>query len=137
MRQFEALIRLSEASAKIRLDNLVRIQDAERAISIMKYSLQQLGYEEGVGYDIDKFETGISSTQRGMMTRMLDIISELESEQSRNPKATIVAAPEEEVKVRARDAYGFEDVKIEETLEKLKQQGMIYSPGPGFVKKVS
>ena len=135
LRQFEALIRLAEASAKIRLSTQVIIQDAERSIDIMKFSLHQLGYEEGVGYDIDKFESKISSSQRGMMGKILDIISDIEKEQAGDPKAFVKAAHEDEVKIRARDTYGYEEDKVDDVIDKLKQQGMIFSPAPGHVKR--
>ena len=44
LRQFEALIRLAEASARVQLSSVVRKEDAKRAIRLMKYSLEQLGY---------------------------------------------------------------------------------------------
>ena len=44
-RQLQALIRMSEASAKMRLSEKVLLEDAKRAIDIMKYYLMQVGYD--------------------------------------------------------------------------------------------
>ncbi|MCS7135188.1 MAG: minichromosome maintenance protein MCM, partial [Candidatus Aenigmarchaeota archaeon] len=78
MRQYEALVRLAEASAKVQLRDVVNEEDAERAIEIMKYSLRQFGFDEKTGtFDIDKAEGGMSSSQRSKIKIMLDIINEL------------------------------------------------------------
>jgi len=45
-RQLEGVIRLSEAHAKIRLSDTVDIDDAKRAIDLLKFSLRQVGYDE-------------------------------------------------------------------------------------------
>jgi replicative DNA helicase Mcm len=54
-RQLEALIRLSEASARARLSVQVSREDAKRAIDLMKYYLTQVGYDyETKTFDIDR-----------------------------------------------------------------------------------
>ena len=63
-RQLEAFVRLSEASARMRLDNVVRDVDANRAVDLVEDYLQRIaGTEEG-GFDIDKIASGISSKDR-------------------------------------------------------------------------
>jgi len=127
LRQFEALIRLAEASAKVRLDSYVRKEDAERAIRLMKYSLQQLGYDIETGrFDIDKMETGITSSQRNKIRMLLDVISELEEKLGKNVSIEDVKAAAEE--------QGIENV--DEILEKLKHEGLIFQPKPGFIRRV-
>ena len=44
-RQLEALVRLSEASAKVRLSKEVKRKDAKRAIEILTYCLNQVGID--------------------------------------------------------------------------------------------
>ncbi|MFH7835393.1 MAG: minichromosome maintenance protein MCM, partial [Candidatus Aenigmatarchaeota archaeon] len=79
LRQQEALIRLAEASAKIRLSDKVTIEDAERAIEIMNVSIRQLGYDvETQKFDVDKLEGGMPASQRNKITIVLDTIEELE-----------------------------------------------------------
>lgn len=51
-RQLEAYVRLSEASAKVHLRNVVTAEDAERAISLITYYLGKIA-SSGSGYDID------------------------------------------------------------------------------------
>ena len=61
-RQFEALIRFSEASARSKLQKKVGIKDAERAIHIVESYIKGLNNEGFVDFDV--IETGISFTRR-------------------------------------------------------------------------
>ncbi|MCK4521788.1 MAG: minichromosome maintenance protein MCM, partial [Nanoarchaeota archaeon] len=64
-RQLEALVRLSEASAKIRLSDKVTKKDAKNAIKLLEYCLTQVGFDRETGkIDIDRITTGISASQR-------------------------------------------------------------------------
>ncbi len=126
LRQFEALIRLSEASAKVRLDKYVRKEDAERAIRLMKFSLQQLGFDIETGkIDIDKIETGITTSQRSKIRVVLEIIDELEKEMGKN-------VPIEDVKAAAEEK-GI--TNVDEILDRLKYEGIVFQPKPGYVRK--
>ena len=128
LRQFEALIRLAEASAKIRLDKYVRKEDAERGIKLMKFSLQQLGVDFETGrIDIDKLESGITTSQRSRIRIIMDIINDLESKTgSKNVSVEDVIAAAEEQGIK----------NIEETLERLRSDGTVFTPKPGFVRMV-
>ncbi|MEM0481147.1 MAG: minichromosome maintenance protein MCM [Candidatus Aenigmatarchaeota archaeon] len=127
LRQLEALIRLAEASAKVRLSNEVTIEDAERAIKLMKVSLMQLGFEPELGViDIDKVEGSLSATQRGKIRIVRSIIEELQ-------KIFGNMIPEEEVIKRAKE-QGVDNV--EEILNKMKLEGEIYSHKPGYIGKI-
>jgi replicative DNA helicase Mcm len=126
LRQNEALMRLAEASAKVRLSPVVEVQDAERAIRIMKYSLQQLGYDYETGkIDIDRME-GTPSSQRSKIRKLMDIIDRLEREIGKQiPKEDIIALAEDE---------GLKDA--EELLQRLKREGLIFEPKPNMIQKV-
>ncbi len=125
LRQYEALIRLAEASAKIRLDTKVRMEDAERAINLMRYSLSQLGTDMETGrIDIDKVEGGVTASKRRKITIILDIITELQ-------KSGEVAV--EDVRAEA-ESQGVENV--DEVLDRLKREGTIFEPKSGFIRKV-
>ena len=128
-RQLEALIRLAEASARIRLSNEVTVEDAERAIRIFKKSLEQIAIDPETGkIDIDYAFTGTSATQRDRIAIIKRIIEELEKEHERG-------APEEEILRRAEER-GISREKAEEILSKLRQKGEIYSPRYGYYRVV-
>lgn len=128
LRQNEALMRLAEASAKIRLSERVEQQDAARAINIMKYSLQQLGYDYETGkIDIDRTE-GVPSSQRSKIMLLIDIIERLEKEVGRPLSKDDVIAEAE--------AAGIPSKEAEELLQRLKREGMVFEPKQGFVQKI-
>lgn len=126
LRQYEALLRLAEASAKVRLDTAIRVEDAERAIRLMKYSLMQLGYDIETGrIDIDRIESGITATKRRKIVVILEILDEMQKQ------AKEIAI--EDLKAEA-ESRGVED--IDEIIDRLKREGTIFEPRPGFVRKV-
>ncbi len=66
-RQLEAIIRLSEACARVRLSNEVSVEDVQRAIQLVESSLKKIGYDPETGkIDVDRI-TGVSTSQRSKM----------------------------------------------------------------------
>lgn len=125
LRQYEALIRMAEASAKIRLSGRVEAGDAERAINLMKYSLSQLGYDYETGrIDIDRVEGGVPAGKRRKIHQLIEIIETLQK--------TMKDVPIEDVKAEA-ESQGIEN--IDEIIEKLKSDGILFEPRIGFIKK--
>jgi replicative DNA helicase Mcm len=128
LRQFEALLRIAEASAKVRLDNKLRVEDAERAIRLMRYSLIQLGMEPETGLiDIDRMESGVTATQRSRIRIMLDIIDMLQRELKDKDISV------EDIMAEAQ-TQGVE--RAEDIMERLKREGMVFEPKPGFIRKL-
>jgi len=127
-RQLEALIRLSEASARARLSGQVTREDAKRAIDLMKYYLTQVGYDyETKTFDIDRISTGISSSQRGRILLVKDTITRLETRLGK-------LIPIEELK---RELQGkIEEKEVDDTIEKLYISGDIFHPKKGFVQRM-
>jgi len=126
LRQFEALLRLAEASAKIQLSPVVRKEDAQRAMKLMKYSLQQLGYDPETGMiDVDRSEGGTTSSERAHIRTMLEIIEEL----SEKKKEMAIGELENMAKKAGITSP-------DEIIERLKREGMLFEPTPGYVQKV-
>ncbi|RLJ05485.1 MAG: AAA family ATPase [Candidatus Aenigmatarchaeota archaeon] len=127
LRQFEALMRLAEASAKIQLSDTVRKEDAQRAIKLMRFSLRQLGFDPETGQiDVDRAEGATTtSSERSKIKIVLDIINEL-------------SAVKKEVKIEDIEALAKKEgvEEVDEILEKLKREGMLFEPTPGYVQKV-
>ncbi len=128
-RQLEALVRLSEASAKVRLSDKVTKTDSKRAIELIEYCLMQVGFDRETGkIDIDRIATGIPASQRSYILTIKEIINELENKIGKTiPIDDIV----DEAKLREID----ED-KVEEALEKLKRSGDIFEPRRGFLSRI-
>jgi replicative DNA helicase Mcm len=128
LRQNEGLMRLAEASAKIRLSEKVEVQDAERAIDVTRFSIQQLGYDYETGkIDIDKTE-GVPASQRNKIHAILDIIEMLEKKLGKPvPKEEIIAAAEEQ---------GIKAPSTEELLRRLKTEGSIFEPRINYIERI-
>lgn len=128
-RQLEALVRLSEASARLRLSNEVTKADTKNAIDLLEYCLMQVGFDRETGkLDIDRITTGVTASLRSSIHIIKDIISELE--QKKGKQVSINDIIEE---AKAKD---ISQDKVEEALEKLKRSGDIFEPRRGFIQKV-
>jgi replicative DNA helicase Mcm len=128
-RQLEALVRMSEASAKIRMSEKVEKKDAKRAIELLNYCLMQVGLDRETGkIDIDRIATGITASQRGHIVTIKDILSDLENKVGKT-------IPIDDIMEEARNRE-IEEEKVEEVLEKLKRAGDIFEPRRGFIQKL-
>jgi len=128
-RQLEALIRLSEASAKVRLSDKVTKRDARRAIELLEYCLSQIALDAETGkIDIDKISTGYTATERSRITTIKELIIEIENKFGRTfPTSELV----KEAKER-----GLDESKVEEIIEKLKRSGDVFEPKNGFLQRI-
>ncbi len=128
-RQLEAMVRLSQASARVRLSDKVEGKDARRAIKIMSYCLQQVGFDKETGeLDIDRIVTGISTSQRSRIIVVRDIIREIESKYGNNiPLADVIDAAQ---------AKGLEKSRVEEIIEKMKREGELFEPKYGIIRRM-
>lgn len=121
-RQLESLVRLSEASAKVRLRKTVTVEDAKRALKIYDQFLRRVGMDRETGqFDMDIILTGMSHSQHQRMKSIHRIIENL-SEDSTNKYAT-----RDDIIGKAED-QGIEEKKTEESLDRLKRDGEIYEP---------
>jgi replicative DNA helicase Mcm len=128
-RQLEALVRLAEASAKIRLSDKVLRQDARRAIELIQYCLEQVALDVKTGQiDIDQISTGISTTQRSRIIVVKELITELEPKYGKG-------IPIDDLIEEAK-AHGVNREDVEEVIEKLKRQGDIFEPKPGVIQPI-
>ena len=128
-RQLEALVRLSEASAKIRLSDKVTKRDAKNAVEMIEYCLMEIGLDKETGkIDIYRIATGITASQRSHIFIVKEIINELENKIGKT-------IPIDDVIDEARLKEVSED-KVEEALEKLKRSGDIFEPRRGFISRI-
>ncbi|MCU0642392.1 MAG: minichromosome maintenance protein MCM [archaeon] len=128
-RQLEGIIRLAEASAKLRLSDKVKREDARRAIDLLKISLMQVGYdEETKTYDIDKITSGITSSKRSKILLVRDTILSLESRLGK-------LIPIEELEKAL--AGKLNPNEMDEAITQLKKSGDVFSPNAKHIQRTS
>ncbi len=125
-RQLEGLVRLAEASARVRLCDTVEKQDAERAIRLLRASLEDVVKDPTTGkIDFDIIASGQSMSQQTNLRKVLSIIRAKASEMDMVPIGDVF----EEAK-----AQGIDEDKTRELIDKLAHQGDIYRPRHQFLK---
>jgi len=127
-RQLEALVRMSEASARARLSNVVTVEDAQRATRIMDSFLHRVSSTEGK-IDIDLVTTGTSRSQRERQDVLLKIMRDL---QANDPARTFTI---EELKAAA-EPQGIPEDRVEQLVSYLKNSGELFEPRPGALQLV-
>ncbi len=94
----------------------------------MRKSIEQLGYDYETGkIDIDRTE-GTPSSQRSKIHIILDIIERLEKQIGKQ-------IPKEEVIVTAQDE-GIKETEVEDLLQRLKREGLLFEPKPNFIQRI-
>jgi len=128
-RQLEGLVRLSEASAKIRLGDKVLKKDAKKAIELMDHCLRLVAFDEKTGtFDVDRITTGISASSKNKIVTIKEIIHDLEMKVGK-------AVPIEDV-IKAAEDKDITESEAEEILQKLKRSGDVFEPRKGFISRI-
>ncbi len=129
-RQLEALIRLSEASARARLSSKVTKEDARRAIKSLHFCLKQVGFDyETQQIDIDRITTGITASQRSKIIIVREAINRLEDRIGK-------LIPVEEIKREVIDK-GIDAFDVDEIVDKLKRTGDVFEPKRNFIQRIA
>ncbi|MBU7030995.1 MAG: AAA family ATPase [Theionarchaea archaeon] len=127
-RQLEALIRLSEARARMRFSEKVEPEDAEEVIRLFRECLVNVAMDLETGkVDIDTLMTGTRKSQRDKILILLDMIEELDKDNQGD------GAQQQDI-LRLGEERGLSEGFIREYLAKFKHDGDIYEPRPGFLK---
>ncbi len=130
-RQLEAVVRLAEASAKIKLKTQVEEEDALRAIALLRGCMNEIGIDPETGkIDIDRMTTGISASARGRILDVRDILYQLSEERMGGPISI-----EEDLKPKVFEK-GITERKLEEVVEALKKNGDFFEPKKGWLQKI-
>lgn len=128
-RQLEALVRLAEASARMRLSNTIDTEDTDRILKIVDACLRQVAYDaESGSFDIDKLVTGVPKSQRDIIRSIKEAIRNLSGESDGQARV------EEVIEILVQQ--GFARDKIEYTLDHLKRGGEVLEPRHGLVKLI-
>ena len=130
-RKLEALVRLAEASARVRLADTVTRADADRVIDIVRSCLQDIGVDPETGeFDADVIETGTSKSQRDRIKSIKDVIEAVDAEYEGEAGAPIDAI------IDRAEAEGIEEEKVMDQIEGLRRKGDVYSPSTDQYKVV-
>lgn len=130
-RQLEALVRLTEASARVRLSNRATISDAKRTTELTLECLKQVGVDPTTGnFDIDMITAGVSKSQRDKISILKDIIRTI-SDRTQGGKAHI-----SEITAEAEKS-GIPIEEIETYLDRMSKAGEIVRPDHEHIRLVS
>jgi len=129
-RQLEAIIRLSEASAKIKLKDFVEEEDAKKAISLQLACLKEVGYDPETGkIDVDMVEGRTPKSERDKLQKVVDEIRELQEEYGDQAPVNVLTS-------NLIDQYSMSEEKVEKIIKQLKHKGVIFEPSNGYLKIV-
>jgi replicative DNA helicase Mcm len=130
-RQLEAIIRLAEASAKIKLKDYVEKEDAKKAVDLTLFCLRDVGVDPETGeIDVEILEGGTPKSHRDKIQRVTEEITLLEEEYGGDAPLNVLIS-------NMSDKYGVSQDKTEEIVRKLVQKGVIYEPATGYYRRVS
>ncbi len=115
-RQLQALVRITEASARVRLAQEATIEDANRAIDIVEFYMRRMSGGSGI-MDVDIIASGVSHNLRNSIQIVKQAIRELEA-------GTEHGAEYEDI-VAHCETKGVPPDKVQDILQRLKQQGEI------------
>ena len=130
-RQLEAIIRLAEASAKIKLKETVDKEDAEKAVRLQMACLKEVGVDPETGeIDADIVSGGTPKSDRDKIQRVTDEIRLLEEEFGGDAPLNVLLS-------NMSDKYGVSEDKTEQIVRNLVQKGVIYQPTNGYFRRVT
>jgi len=127
-RQLEAIIRLSEAHARMRLSNLVEVKDVEAVIKLLEYTWKDLLIDPETGeIDFMILEAGQSLTQLEKQEQILELIKILDDGQG----VSYIELLDEAKK------QGFTKQSLQEVLEALEKKKKISTSVGGVIRLTS
>ena len=131
-RNLDALVRMSEAYAKMALRKNVIKEDVEEIIILFKRYLKDTGYDKETGkFDVDMILMGQPRTKTNKLTRIYDRLKELfeENKWKALEKNNVMQIIELEENIDKNF--------IKNAIEEAVKEGTIYEPKPNYIKFTS
>lgn len=127
-RSLDAIQRLAEASARVRLSDEIQHKDVQRATKLVQKTMKEVGVDPETGeLDADVIQTGQSRSQRNRVKALRSVIKELSTEYESG-------APIDEV-VDMMVEEGYRASKVEHDIEdKLLDKGEAWKPAEGHLR---
>jgi replicative DNA helicase Mcm len=126
-RQLEALVRLSEARAKMALRDKVTREDAKAAIRLMNESLRMVALNQDGKIDIDRLVSSMDSSQRNDSDKIRKAMDDFESRG--------ISVVNEDELLTMVESMGVPRARAEGVLKKMIQDGILFNPSHGKVKR--
>jgi replicative DNA helicase Mcm len=124
-RKLESLVRLAEASARVRLSDEVVEEDAERAIMITQSCLQDLGVDPES--ESSNRDSTVAELSREKIESIKHLIAEMEEDYEEG-------APVGEVLEAGTEMFDLSENRFEHEIDKLKQKGEVYEPSTDHLR---
>lgn len=126
-RQLEALVRLAEASARVRLADEVSMEDVARVIKIVDACLRQVAYDPKTGgLDIDKIASSTTKAGRTLRRDLKAAIKELADPDGCGAKIDDV--------YRQLTGMNYTKEEIERTIDHMRASGEVLLPKNRTIK---
>jgi replicative DNA helicase Mcm len=126
-RSLEALIRLCEASARMRLSETVTPDDAKVVITIVDGCLKKIAYDSKTNtWDIDKIVNRYSKRTANVVGKITDSIINVRDDKGVAAITDIVSY--------MKQHYNVEEEEVTSTIELLQRETRLLSPKNGYVK---
>lgn len=126
VRQLEALVRLSEASAKTRLSKEITLLDTNRVISIVDSCLRQIAYDPESGMlDIDRVVSNMGKNKRSRAFILMETIKEVEAEEG---------VAKMDLVLKKMEIKGYSPLSTSKLITDLINDGLILQPRNGQLK---
>lgn len=133
-RQLESMIRLSEAHAKMRLSEVVELDDVREAVRLIKSAIKEYAMDPATGMiDMDLVQTGHSATERRMQGDLVKNLKRFINDMAENSIVfnNLVAA------FNAQSQVAVENHEMGEAINALeKEGGMISISGEGSSRRI-
>jgi len=128
-RQIEGLIRMSEASAKTRMSEMVELRDAKLAIKLVDFVLREIALDRTTGkIDIDIISTGQPRSRAEQYYDVVGLIRDLSKHYDSVPRETIFE--------EAKKQLNIDEGVLRRFLDEMQRKGELFEPKPGFLKFV-
>lgn len=121
-RHLEGLIRMSEASAKIRLSETVDESDVDIAEDLFMNSLGDIGFNKETGtIDLSGMSTSIKTGKKNKYLAVIELIRELEKSNGKLLSKKLIVPYIQKIMSMSYS-------EVDKILETLRQEGQIYEP---------
>lgn len=130
IRQFESLVRITKAAARLRLSTTATIDDAEMAISLVISSMDQVALDPATGkYDSGFIETGMAAPKMAANRKVIRAIEDFFTRNREWPSLKLI-------QIDLKDTAKMDGDQVERLVEKMIRTGMLYEPAPGQIRPV-